>query len=309
MGHFSTFVTAIGFASVANAAYCTREFLAGTADKYVQAQTAGSTKLLGEILAANATYKENFNVTDISKSIITVPIKIDRTHKYYDTTLCGGFVEVIAASPNATASGTPYLIHTRFLHENGPASGVTFIESVVTKPGDWAFNATGYLHYDGMESWPVIPAEKRDTRAVVQAAGDAYFNRFNNTSIVIPIASACARLEGGSYTARGNFSANTCDGYPDTITVVDRRYIVDEVYGIVDIFEGFPGLDRASPTIPVPDSHLFRIEGGKIRYIHTVSKCINYNCGMNNTTFGQEPENGQIARRRAMFRRKKMPGL
>ena len=284
----SIFVAAIGLASVVTASSnCTREFLAQAADHYVQAQTSGSQKLLGAILAPHAVYKENDTPVEINKSILSQSMKIDRTHRYYDTKLCGGFVEVIAASPNATASNTPYLIHTRFLYENGTADGITLFESVVTKPGDWAFNATGYLHYDGIESWPEIPIDQRDSRATIQAAGDAYFDRFDNTSVVIPMASACARLEGGSYTARGNFSANTCDGYPSTIKVTDRRYIVDEVYGIVDIFEGFPGLDRSVPTVPAPDSHLFRVEHGKIRYIHTVSHCINYNCGLNTTTFGR----------------------
>ncbi|KAL1897999.1 hypothetical protein Sste5346_003855 [Sporothrix stenoceras] len=284
----SAFIAAIGLTSAVTASSnCTRDFLAKAADRYVQAQTAGSVKMLGEILSTNVVYKENFQAVNIRKGVLSQPIKIDRTHKYYDTTLCGGFIEVIAASSNATADGTPYLIHSRFVYGNDTSDGIALFESVVTKPGDWAFNATGYLHYDGIESWPEIPVGQRDTRATIQAAGDAYFDRFDNTSVVIPIGSACARLEGGSYTARGNYSANTCDGYPDTIKVTDRRYIVDELYGVVDIFEGFPGLDRSVPNVPAPDSHLFRVENGKIRYIHTVSHCINYNCGLNTTTFGR----------------------
>ncbi|CAK7230806.1 hypothetical protein SEUCBS140593_007713 [Sporothrix eucalyptigena] len=288
MTPISLFALAAAVASTVTASSnCTRDFLAKAAEQYVQAQTAGSPVLLSQILSPHAAYKENDMPLDVTKGVLSQAIKIDRTHRYYDTAQCGGLVELIAASPNATASGTPYLIHTRFLYGNGTADNITLIESVVTKPGDWAFNATGYLHYDGIESWPAIPVDQRDTRSVIQAAGDAYFDRFDNVSVVIPMASACARLEGGSYTARGNFSANTCDGYPSTILVTDRRYIVDEVYGVVDIFEGFPGLDRSVPKVAVPDSHLFRVENGKIRYIHTVSHCINYNCGLNSTTFGR----------------------
>ncbi|OAA58462.1 hypothetical protein SPI_06535 [Niveomyces insectorum RCEF 264] len=279
-----TGTAALAAAATAN---CTREFLANATEAYVQAQTHGTPDAFAALFAPNATYAENDKTTAVHQGILTVAMRIDRTHRYYDTTQCGAFAEVIVASPNATASHTPYLIHTRFLYGRGPAVGVTTVESVVTKPGDWAFNATGYLHYDGMEQWPAIPAAARDTRAVVQAAGDAYFDRFDNASVVIPMASACARLEGGSYTARGNYSANTCEGYPSTIKVTNRRYIVDEVYGVVDIFEGFPMLDRSVPSVAVPDSHLFRVEHGKIRYIHTVSHCINYNCGLNKTTFGR----------------------
>lgn len=52
------------------------------------------------------------------------------------------------------------------------------MESIVTDAGDWAFNATGYEYWDSLESWAPIPEAERDTRAVIQAAGDAYFNRF-----------------------------------------------------------------------------------------------------------------------------------
>jgi hypothetical protein len=33
----------------------------------------------------------------------------------------------------------------------------------------------------------------------------------------------------------------------------------------------------------MPDSHVFRVEGGKIRYIHTVSSCVEAGCGLNGT--------------------------
>ncbi len=62
---------------------------------------------------------------------------------------------------------------------------------------------------------------------------------------------------------------------------------MDETLGVVDIFEGFPGLDRTAPKTPAPASYLFRVEGGKIGYIHTVSQCFTAGCGMNTTNFGR----------------------
>lgn len=162
------------------------------------------------------------------------------------------------------------------------------MESVVTKPGDWAFNGTGYLYWDLIENWDPIPTADQDSRAVIQAAGDAYFNKFDNASVVIPLGPECTRLEGGAYTGAGNLTAETCSigGFPVGLVVTNRRYVVDEEYGIVDIFEGFPELDRSEPDKPVPDSHLFRVEKGLIHYIHTVSACFNPGCGMNATSFG-----------------------
>jgi hypothetical protein len=65
--------------------------------------------------------------------------------------------------------------------------------------------------------------------------------------------------------------------------VANRRYVVDEELGAVAIYVGFPGLDRSVPEMPMPDSHFFRVEGGQIRYIHTVTTCKNAGCGMNGT--------------------------
>lgn len=46
------------------------------------------------------------------------------------------------------------------------------------------------------------------------------------------------------------------------VKLVNRRYVIDETIGAVDVF-----IDFAS----VPDSHEFRIEKGKIRYVHTIT--------------------------------------
>lgn len=83
----------------------------------------------------------------------------------------------------------------------------------------------------------------------------------------------------------------TAAGLPSTLVVTNRRYVVDQVMGVVDIFLGFPGLDRSqSVNATMPDSHLFRVESGKIRYIHTVSSCVESGCGMNGVGPPQSPQ-------------------
>jgi hypothetical protein len=126
-----------------------------------------------------------------------------------------------------------------------------------------------------LENWDPIPAAKQDTRAVIQAAGDAYFNRFDNVNITVPWGTPCARLEGGAYTGANNLTGETCDlGSPSTTKVTNRRYVIDEVMGSVDIFLGFPGLDRSQGDKPMPDSHLFRVEGGQNQiYSHGIFLC------------------------------------
>lgn len=139
-------------------------------------------------------------------------------------------------------------------------------------------------YWDDQENWNDIAQNSRDSREVIQAAGDAYFNRFANLNVSVPWGLRCARLEGGAYTGSRNLTGNTCDlGLPSSVEVVNRRYVVDQVTGTVVIYVGFPGLDQES-TEPTPDSHMFRVEGGRIRYIHTLSTCEGHpGCGFNGT--------------------------
>jgi hypothetical protein len=182
-----------------------------------------------------------------------------------------------------TTTPHPYVIHTQMSINND--GEVDLIDSIVTDKGDWAFNATGTYYWNSIEDWSEIPEEKRLSPEALKAIADTYPDRCNNVSVIVPFGTPCARLEGGAYTGRGNLSANTCDigGLPERVPMTNRRYVVDEVMGTVDIFMGFTGLDRTRPNEGAPDSHLFRIEDGKIRYIHTASACFVDGCGMNGT--------------------------
>ncbi|KAJ4346414.1 uncharacterized protein N0V89_010343 [Didymosphaeria variabile] len=242
---------------------------------YLAAQSLGEPWQIPSV-APNLTYTEQFKPTSINNGILSKPLNITSHRSFYDDVLCTAFTQYLVMDPTH-----PYVIGTRF-----EADGLylTKIETLVTDQGDWAFNATGYKYWDDQEDWSEIPQDKRDKREVIQAAGDAYFNRFANENVSVPWGTPCARLEGGAYTGTRNLTANTCDlGLPSTINVVDRRYVVDQVNGVVVIYLGFPGLDRDDPN-PSPDSHAFRVEGGKIRYIHTLSTCEGHpGCGFNGT--------------------------
>ncbi|KAK4039552.1 hypothetical protein C8A01DRAFT_36426 [Parachaetomium inaequale] len=258
------------------AAECTRSFLVDATAKYVAAQTEGKPATLAAIAADTLNYTESDKTVDIKTGVLAQAMKIDHNRSIHDTTLCATFTELIVAD-----GAKPYVIGTRMVFTDNKAS---LIETIATKPGDWAFNATGYLHWNSLETWDPIPLDKRDSRAVIQAAGDAYFNRFNNASFAVPFGTPCARLEGGAYTDPRGSGNGTCDlGLPSTITVTNRRYVVDEEMGAVSIYLGFPGLDRSVADKPMPDSHFFRVEAGEIRYIHTVTTCEHAGCGMNGT--------------------------
>lgn len=276
MGPASLAIALLSLAAT-SAADCSRDVLKDITYQYISAQASGKSANMVSLTSGTFNYTENEVAMDISKGILSQPLKIDHNISIHDPVTCGTFTELIVAN-----SSHPYVIGTRILL--GDDDKVSLIESIVTDKGDWAFNATGYLYWASQEKWDPIPEDKRDSRDVIKAAGDAYFNRFANANLTVPFGTPCARLEGGAYTGQSNVTADTCGlGLPSTITVTNRRYIVDEEMGCVDIFLGFPGLDRSVVDQPMPDSHLFRVEGGKIRYIHTVSSCVNDGCGLNGT--------------------------
>lgn len=113
--------------------------------------------------------------------------------------------------------------------------------------------------------WDPIPVAQQDSRAVIQAAGDAYLDIFNNKSVVVPWGTPCARLEGGSYTGKG-LPTDSCNvGIPNGQDLTNRRYVIDESIGTVDVFLNF------GSAMGLPDSHQFRVESEEIRYIHTIT--------------------------------------
>jgi hypothetical protein len=287
----STVTWLAALASATMAFECTRPHLQSVASQYVDMMATGQHDRF-ENLAYKMVYVENNKTASILNSTPAFGMAIDTTRSMYDTTQCKTFTEIIVTDPKH-----PYVIHTQMTLDN--EGNVILIDSLVTDKGDWAFNATGYKYWNSQENWDPIPAEKRLSREVIQAAGDAYADRCNDVTVHVPFGTPCARLEGGAYTGRGNLSANTCDigGLPEHIPMVNRRYVVDEVMGVVDIFMGFTGLDRTRNDVGTPDSHLFRVEDGKIRYIHTASACFVDGCGMN----GTGPPAGVIGRRGSVW--------
>ena len=273
----ATLVGLASLAATASAFNCTRDWLQMTVDRYIFMQNTGQHGEF-ENLAYTLVYLENNKTSSIIAGQPAHPLEIAANKSILDTTLCKTFTELIVTDPRH-----PYVIATQMtLDDEG---NVSLMDSLISDKGDWAFNATGYYYWNSQENWDPIPEEKRLSHEQLKAIANTYPDRCNDSSVVVPFDTPCARLEGGAYTGRGNLLANTCDigGLPDHTPLTNRRYVVDEVYGTVDIFLGFTGLDRTHPTEGTPDSHLFRIEDGKIRYVHTVSVCFEDGCGMNGT--------------------------
>ena len=252
---------------------CSRETLQKLADTYVKAQTSGKATMLP--LDKGAYYGENDKAMDVAKGVLAGALKIDFTRSFYDTTQCAAFTELVAAT-----DPHPYVILTRM--EANKKGKVSKMESVVTDAGDWMFGADKYLAFTKGEKWDEIPKDKRDTRAVIQAAADAYLDNWGNPDLPVPHGTPCARLEGGMYTGTRSPEGNTCNmgKFPQKLKVTNRRYVIDETLGAVVIFHNFPWIDAGLPADPgTPSGQMFRVEGGKNRYIHELTVCTTQGCG------------------------------
>ena len=254
---------AAGFAQIS----CSREGLQRAVDLYIAAQTKGDTS--GMPLAAGLGYMENVARADIDNGLIKKAMKIDHHRSLLDPVTCQTFTEVIV-----TNKENPYVLGTRLRVNHDK---IAEIEILWTTTGYWLFNADAYLKYSSTEKWDTIPADKRDTRDTLVAAANAYLDAFlEQKKDLVPWGYPCNRTEGGAHTGRGA-ADDSCDvGVPSGVNIANRRFVVDPAIGSVQVFCTF-GAGSATGGSGAPDTHLFRVENGKLRYVHTLTHLLQAN--------------------------------
>lgn len=240
---------------------CTRGGLQNAADLYIAAQTSGDTS--GLPLAEGLGYMENVAPADIDEGIVNTPMEIDHHRSLLDTATCQTFTEVIV-----TDEDDPYVLGTRLRVNHDK---IAEIEILWTTTGYWLFDAEAYLQYSSAEDWSPIPAEQRDSRGTIVAAANAYLDAFLEGKIdQVPWGFPCVRIEGGAYTGTGSPDDSCEAGVPSGVNIVNRRFVVDEVTGSVVVYCTF-GAGGPDGGTGSADTHLFRIENGKLRYAHTLT--------------------------------------
>ena len=269
-------LSAIAAVAVAGPAFaqatCTRERLVEIADQYRAAQASGRAIMHMRPMGEWVNYNENFELSSMTfGGVIASPQKVDWDRSFYDTATCQVYVESIITNPEH-----PYVLATMITARGSPGSGAGTIagfDVIVTDQGDWLFDAGKTLYYAQREDWTDIPEGQRNTREELRAAADAYLDLFKDKSVQVPWGTPCTRLEGSVYTGRGTAEDSCNVGVPDNIEMADRRYVIVPGIGAVAVFLRM-GQNRR------PDAHVFRIEDGKIRFIHTVTNCgEDENCG------------------------------
>jgi hypothetical protein len=248
---------------------CVRGGLQRAVDLYIEAQSQGDTA--GMPLAAGLGYYENMERIDINDGMIMKPLSIDHHFSLLDEDSCQTFTEVIVADADE-----PYVLGTRLRINHDK---IAEVEILWTTTGYWLFNADAYLQYSTEEDWGPIAAERRDSRGTLVAAANAYLDAFLEGKIdLVPWGFPCQRTEGGAHTGTGSPDDSCEVGVPSGVNIANRRFVVDEVIGAVVAFCTF-GAGGPNGGSGAPDTHLFRVEDGRLRYVHTLTHLLQANFG------------------------------
>jgi hypothetical protein len=239
---------------------CTREALLAAADKYVAGQTAGQLGADFKASATNFTYRENNKASSVKTGVLGTALQIASRRTTADTVACASFTELVSTAPK------PYVIGTQLRHDAADGMAVTMIDVIAATTGSLRFNAAQTLSYFKAEDWSPLTAAQRagQTRESLQAVADAYMDMWTNATAIdaVPWGTPCERVEGSARVSpctggapRGGSSRRNSM----------RRYVIDEEYGSADVQCSFDAVGG------VADSHEFRLEGGKLRYVHTIT--------------------------------------
>lgn len=240
---------------------CQRGGLQHAVRLYLAAQAKGDISILP--LATGLGYQENMKPADVKTGFLTKPLVIDKSMSLYDDASCQTFTEVIV-----TDKANPHVfgVRLRVNHDK-----IAEIELITTTTGDWLFNADNYLKYTSEENWGPIPADRRNSRAELVRGATAYLDAFLEAKTdLVPWGYPCVRVEGGMTTATGT-DADTCEaGLPAGVNIANRRFVVDEVIGSVVVWCTF-GAGGPGGMTGAPDTHLFRMENDRLRFVHTLT--------------------------------------
>jgi hypothetical protein len=249
-----TVLAALTIFTPSYAADCTRDGLLAAAAAYVAAQTAGSTSTL--TLASNFTYTENNKVVTVTSGVLSKALKIDLTRSTADVVQCASYTMIISASGK-----NPYVLATQIRHNSNDTTSISMIETIAATTGSLFFNASLTLSYIKAEDWSPVSASSQalTSRDALKAAGDDYLDMWTDAKAAdkIPWGTNCERVEGSRLT-------KPCGGSlphgGSTKSNDDRRYVIDETIGSVDVLCAFNSLGD------YPDSHEIRIVDGKVKY-------------------------------------------
>ncbi|KAK3313383.1 hypothetical protein B0H66DRAFT_565967 [Apodospora peruviana] len=255
--------------TTAQAQACQWGSLRQMTDTFIESLTYG--ELDPSLELSSISYRENdkpFAIGSPSSILSKGPLQVDFTHTIIDQPSCASFTKLVVTDPKTG----PYVIATQLFYNATSDAELTtnVVDVVVTTKGDYQFDASQTLEHVMSEDWAALDRDQLDDREVLQGVADAYLDLWSGGSLsAVPFGRPCSKLEGSRYTAdscTAGLNLPSGDGgmmagrTPNT----NRRYVIDQSVGAVSVFCSFGSLGGA------PDSHEFRVLGGKLVYVHQI---------------------------------------
>jgi hypothetical protein len=236
---------------------CLREDLLSTASAFVSAVSAGTVNTLPS--TTSFTYQENNKASSLAKGAFSSPLKIDMNRSTADTVACASYTMIIS-----TSGSKPYVLATQIRHDNNDTSKIAMIDTIAATTGSLFFNASLTLSYIKAEDWTALPTASQPSRDLLKKVGDGYLDMWTDAKAAdtIPWGTDCERVEGSRLTKPCGASLPHGGSANKN---ADRRYVIDEVFGSVDVLCSFNSLGN------LPDSHEVRVVDGKVKYVHTIT--------------------------------------
>ena len=235
-------------------------------DDYLQGLATGTAAPVHSGTSKFTNYENNKTV-DITTGIMTRGFTVDHNRTIVDLLDCATYTEVVATV--SQDHFTKYVIGVQMRYSLDDNT-IYEMDSVVTTNGSWAFNGTSTLQRVKAENWNVLPQAKRSSRAELRRVADAYLDMWTNKSAIaaIPWGDGCKRVEGGNYYSCPAGIPTNNSQLPNS----HRRYVIDETVGSVDVISVW---EHLNDTI---DSHEFRLESGKLHFVHAMAWTDNRKC-------------------------------
>ena len=117
----------------------------------------------GRPLDEKAHYLENMKDVEKGAGLWNTALPVAHDMSFHDDKRCKTFTEIIV-----NQGATPYVIGTRlYLHQGK----IIRVDSIVTRPGDWLFNANAYLKYSKAEDWSeLFKYQKTEPKEMIRGA-------------------------------------------------------------------------------------------------------------------------------------------
>ena len=256
-------VPAVGSAQIS----CTTEGLKAAADLYIDAQAKGPARLtrttgttglqvhLADLpVSVRMSYVENFEMI-YGGRMIDRPLKMDRELSLLDRERCETFTEGLVSD-----KAGPFALGARLKLKN---DRVDEMETIWSAPGYRGFDIDGYTKSSAAEDWSPVRLGERDSRATLERVANAYLDALvAGKATVMPWGMPCERA-----AADGSCRVGVPVG---TVNIANRHFVVDETLGAVAVLCTL-GADPTSGRVRAADAHVFRVEGGKVRFVHAVT--------------------------------------